>query len=320
MDSSPTKTTLYIGNQMDDFTTSEWRDAEAVWCRRLSLPSRAHDSEPQEDPFCLREENRFTRWLIGLQEDRPIRWINRPSAGQAAENKFRQLRFAKLHGIDIPRTLLTARPDRFRAFLKTEQTVVAKALDAYSWDEEECGERLAAFATVLDFEGGSRLSDEDIAQCVTVYQERIDKVADLRMVVMGTDVFAYQITQGGEQHFDYRIGFFEEGHLRYEPITVPAALRTKIVRLMESLDINFASADFAITADGKFVFLDLNPNGQWLFIEEALPECRLGQKFCSFFTHGRITSDAENEFRSFAEYRVSDESRCLEQSPQRSTT
>src|SRR5438045_2015541 len=115
-DNCPTGATLYIDKDIDNFTTVEWNDAEAVWCRRLSLPSLFRQNEGQEDQFCLVEERRFTKWLIGMQEDRPVRWINRPSAGQAAENKFRQLKFAKFHGIDIPRTLVTAQPDRFRAF------------------------------------------------------------------------------------------------------------------------------------------------------------------------------------------------------------
>jgi glutathione synthase/RimK-type ligase-like ATP-grasp enzyme len=315
-DNCPTRTTLYIDKDVDDFTALEWNDAEAIWCRRLSSPPRFHPSDGQEDQFCLGEEQRFTKWLIGMQEDHPIRWINRPSAGQAAENKFRQLRFAKFHGIRIPRTLVTAQPDRFRGFLRTEGVIVAKGLDAYSW--EESGESLAAFATVLDYERGSQLSDEDIAKCVTIYQERIDKAADLRMVVMGADVFAYKITQNGEQHLDYRIGFFKQNHLRYEPISVPAALRKKMVRFMDSLGINFASADFALTADGEFIFLDLNPNGQWLFIEAECPESRVGQKFCSFFTKGRVDHGTENLFRSFLEYRESDAGRSFEETFRRS--
>jgi D-alanine-D-alanine ligase-like ATP-grasp enzyme len=41
-------------------------------------------------------------------------------------------------------------------------------------------------------------------------------------------------------------------------------------RLMRSFGINFASIDMIVTPEGEFVFLDLNPNGQWLWLEEEL--------------------------------------------------
>jgi glutathione synthase/RimK-type ligase-like ATP-grasp enzyme len=308
-DNCPTHTTLYIDKDCDDFTSADW-DADAVWFRRLSSFPAVGKNDGDHDEFTLGEERRFTKWFIGMQENRPIRWINPPPAAQAAENKFVQLKLARSCGIDIPRTLVTAQPDRFRTFLRTEGVVVAKALDGYSW-KQESGETLSAFASVLDVERGSQLSDESIAQCVTMYQERIDKVADVRMIVMGADVFAYKVTQDGEQHFDFRIGFYHENHLKYEAIQVLASLKKKMINLMGSLRINFASADFALKADGEWVFLDLNPNGQWLFVEAACPESRVGQKFCSFFVNARVDARGESLFPSFADYMESYASKSL---------
>src|SRR5205814_4148689 len=110
-----------------------------------------------------------------------------------------------------------------------------------------------------------------------------------------------------------RIGFSEKNHLAYESISVPSSLKRKLARFIRSMTINFASADFALTAEGEFVFLDLNPNGQWLFLEESSPETQVGPKFCSFFTSGRVGADAEKMFPSFAEYNASDASIALEQ-------
>ncbi len=240
-----------------------------------------------------------------------IRWINPPSAAQAGENKFIQLKTARLHGISVPRTLVTAQPDRFREFLRVERIVVAKPLVPFSW-KHSAEEMLSPFASLIDAERGAELSDEDIARCVTMYQQRIDKVADVRVVIMGQDAFAYKIIQGGEPHFDFRIGFLDESHLSYEPISVPGSLKHKIVAFMGAMNLDFASADFALTADGNFVFLDLNPSGQWTFIEHRSPEARVGQKFCSFFVNGRVASDNESVFPSISAYRETDEAKSLD--------
>jgi hypothetical protein len=40
--------------------------------------------------------------------------------------------------------------------------------------------------------------------------------------------------------------------------------------MMHSFDLNFASIDMIVTPEGQFVFLDLNPNGQWLWLEQEI--------------------------------------------------
>jgi glutathione synthase/RimK-type ligase-like ATP-grasp enzyme len=308
----PSRTTLYLDDLTDEFTSSDWDGADAAWTRRLPLPFVANQNYAENEGFALREEQRFSRWLIELQHERsPIRWVNRPACAILAENKFIQLRNARLQGLRVPRTLVTAQPDRFRAFIQSEKRVVAKPLSGYSW-EYSSGTALTAFATILDAERASQLADEDIAQCVTMYQEVIEKSCDVRMVVMGESLFAYKIVQQGEQHFDFRVGFLHQNHLKYEAISVPAVLSKKITGLMISMGVNFASADFAVTPQGEFVFLDLNASGQWLFIEKASPEARVGQKFCSYFVSGTVDRNAEKLFPSFSEYIASDAARAFE--------
>jgi hypothetical protein len=308
----PTCTTLYLDKETDGFSSIEWNGAEAVWCRRPPVSAPFGLSDDADEAFRMVEECRFTRWVIDLQRaDAATRWINPLDAALRAENKLIQLKRARSCGMEVPRTLVTTDPRRFRAFLRAEGTVVAKPLSGYTWNYES-GETLTAFASLIDARIGAELSDSDIERCVTFYQQRIEKVADIRMVIMGEDMFAYKITQNGLQHFDFRIGFYQENHLHYEPIALPRNLGKQVTEFMTSLDINFASADFALTPDGEFVFLDLNPNGQWLFIEEAFPEARIGQKFCSFFVSGKVNPAEERCFPSYRAFTESDVGKRLE--------
>jgi glutathione synthase/RimK-type ligase-like ATP-grasp enzyme len=308
----PMRTTLYLDDTTDDFKSADWDGVEAAWTRRLPMPVAPSASHEENEGYMLREEQKFTRWLIEMQRAcTPTRWINLPEAAIAAENKFVQLKTARSLGIRIPRTLVTSEPSRFRAFVEREKKVVAKPLSAFSW-EYSSGETLSAFAAILDIRRASELRDEDIAQCVTMYQELIEKTCDVRMVALGESMFAFKIIQQGEQHFDFRVNFLQRDLLRYEPIPVPAGLTNKMTRLMRSMGVNFASADFALTAQGEFVFLDLNPSGQWLFIEKATPEVQIGSKFCSYFVNGSVRSDAGNLFPSLCDYIVSDAARIFE--------
>ena len=60
------------------------------------------------------------------------------------------------------------------------------------------------------------------------------------------------------------------GEYQLEPFSLPEQVEESILRLMDSFGINFASLDMILTPEGEFVFLELNPNGQWLWLEHEL--------------------------------------------------
>jgi hypothetical protein len=60
------------------------------------------------------------------------------------------------------------------------------------------------------------------------------------------------------------------GNPELEIFLLPEHIQDAIHRLMASFEINFASMDMIVTPSGEFVFLDLNPNGQWLWLETEL--------------------------------------------------
>ncbi len=313
-DNCPAKTTLYLDGAKQIFSGTDWSYAEAAWCRRfgysLGYGLLGKQSTDEDEVYIRGENSYFTKCLIGLQNANSPRWINYPPAELRAENKFIQLKTASACGITVPRTLVTSEPTQFRAFLDAEGVVVAKTLSTFNWKPEP-GKTLAPYATLVDAKQGAELTDEEIARCVTIYQQRIEKVNELRVIIMGRDIFAYRVIQCGEQHFDYRIGFHNEDPFRFELFPLPSGIREKILAFMDELQINFASSDFVLTEDGDWVFLDLNPGGQWMFIEDGHANSLVGQRFCSFFVNGSVSLDAADLFPSISEYHQSDEAAKL---------
>src|SRR5207302_1267098 len=83
----PSSTTLYLDDSTDEFNSADWNGTEAAWTRRQPLPFVANQNYAENEGFALREERRFSRWLIELQYDRsPIRWVNSPASALTAEN------------------------------------------------------------------------------------------------------------------------------------------------------------------------------------------------------------------------------------------
>ena len=48
---------------------------------------------------------------------------------------------------------------------------------------------------------------------------------------------------------------------RMTPIDVPARVRAGLMRLMRELRLVYGAADFRVTPDGDWVFLEINPAG-----------------------------------------------------------
>src|SRR3954454_24623583 len=91
-------------------------------------------------------------------------------------------------------------------------------------------------------------------------------------VVMGHSIFTAKLDSQAHESTrkDWRAGAVEEEEVEYEVFDLPERVRAGLHRQVRSFDINFASIDMIVTPEGEFVFLDLNPNGQWLWLEEEL--------------------------------------------------
>lgn len=100
-----------------------------------------------------------------------------------------------------------------------------------------------------------------------LFQARVKKRFDVRVTVVGEQVFATEIHNDGPGGgLDWRSN---HKTLDYRPCSIPDEVETGIHRLMAMLDLRFGALDFIVTPEGQWVFLEINPNGQWAWIERA---------------------------------------------------
>ena len=106
-------------------------------------------------------------------------------------------------------------------------------------------------------------------QTVSYIQEYIPKVFELRVTVVAKKVFACKIESqhlaDNEGKIDWRQGY--DHGLRYEPYDLPDDISEKCIKFLDRMKLNFGAFDFIVTPSGEYVFLECNPNGQWLWIE-----------------------------------------------------
>jgi hypothetical protein len=191
-------------------------------------------------------------------------WVSHPLALRRAEVKALQLAEASKAGLKIPHTLISNEPDRARAFV-----------DALGL--ADCAVKPLLAVGVTDDQGGFRMpltamlprghSLASVASAPTILQPYVDKAFELRCVVIGERIFAAKMDTQADNtsRIDSR-----GGEPDLEIFTLPPEVGASLHRVMDSFGLNFASLDMIVTPDDEFVFLDLNPNGQWLWLEFEL--------------------------------------------------
>ena len=110
---------------------------------------------------------------------------------------------------------------------------------------------------------------EAFCQTVCFLQNYVDKLYELRITVCCEDIVACkidsQIQKDDTGKIDWRQGY---GHdLKHEIVTLPEDIQTFCREFLKRMNLNFGCFDFIVTPENKYVFLECNPNGQWMWIE-----------------------------------------------------
>jgi glutathione synthase/RimK-type ligase-like ATP-grasp enzyme len=228
-------------------------DVTAVWWRRpqpFGLPAEL--AEPAYRQFALSEASTA---FHGAWQSTEALWINDPVRDAAAAHKPWQLKLAKEVGLTLPETLITNDPAAAREFWRRYPgEVIYKPFlqTAYAWRET----RLL------------RRAEEALAEAVrlapVIFQRYVPAGADLRIIAIGDRLFAAE-AHGTD---DYEIDVRFNTRVGYRPHTLPDGVAAKLRALQRRLGLEYGAIDMRRTPAGEYVFFEVNPAGQFLYIEQ----------------------------------------------------
>ncbi|MEV5752471.1 MvdC/MvdD family ATP grasp protein [Actinoallomurus sp. NPDC052308] len=255
--------------RIDEVTAAYYRKPSRV--RPAAPPGRAARGEAVPGGGAAEYAEEFAaietrHGFVGVIEALDCRWLNHPAAIRAAEWKPSQLRTADRAGLAVPRTLITNDPEEGRRFVRSiGGFAVYKTMAAHTYQGSADGPQ-TVYATVVSAED----IDDSVSGAAHLFQEPVVKRSEARITVVGHQVFGTEIIARSEAaRADWRSDY---GRLDYRPIEVPSSVRSGLLRTTASYGLSFCSADFALTEAGEWVFLDLNPNGQWAWLEAVSPD------------------------------------------------
>lgn len=265
--------------------TFDLRKVSAIWHRRPGVP------EPDESITDVGVREWICEESQTLLEGvwNTLECLHVPGADQVryvAENKLKQLELASRLGFSIPRTIVTNRPEcLLEAFSEFDGAAITKVLSNPLVPRSGGGvEEWSAFTRPIHRRDLGYLAS--IRYAPVVIQEYVPKLLEVRATVVGSQVFAAAIHSQESQRTrdDWRHYDFDK--TLHEAHALPNRASELCVQLVQSLNLNFGAIDLVLRPDGEYVFLEINPSGQWLWIEE-LTDLPIGDAIADLLLAGQ---------------------------------
>lgn len=279
-------------------TEANLESVDSIWFRRRAITRIFDYCEPWSDEDFRRRT--IAAYAYGLYEwlaenNRDAIWVNHPHAAARANSKALQLQLARDNGFQIPDTLISNDPGEIRKFFSGRESTVVKSFIPFGWRKEDDGRIVALTSEIpCDFE----IENESLRLQPAIYQDKIKKAFEVRYTIFGDYEFAIRIDsqRRKETHLDWRAA--PPKHEEVSPIILPDSIRYRCRGLMQSLGISFGCFDLINNEEGEYIFLEVNEAGQFLWIEDLLPEYQILDAFSAFICR-----------ESFACWRPRDENR-----------
>ena len=253
---------LTLTNEEDEF---DLREVTAVWHRRINFGAHLPSGLDKQMRYAsLGETSAAAHGMLASLKAFRLDHLHHI---RHAENKQLQLQVAREFGLDTPRTLTTNDPVAVRAFAKTcEDGMVTKMLSSFAIYEE--GKELVVFTNAVKPEDLADLSG--LSLCPATFQELVPKSLEIRATVVGHRVMCAAVDSqvSTRAKNDWRrdgVRMIQD----WRPYQLPVEVEEKILRLMDYFSLNYGAIDIILTPDGKHIFLELNPCGEFFWLERS---------------------------------------------------
>jgi len=233
-------------------------EIEAVWFRRVKFPVLNDLISTKEKEYMYNEIDAFFK---NLWETIDAKWLSIPHFTYRAESKLLQLKKAGQLDFNLPKSLISSDAEEISNFYyELNKNVIIKPLynNRYRGDDLDW----LIYTNKLTDEKLESLSKA--APLHSIYQEFILKKLELRVTVVGNEVFAASVDS--QNHCATKTDWRRK-KLKFKSFELPEMIKTKCIKLVKDLNISFGAIDIILTPEDEYIFLEINPNGQWAWIE-----------------------------------------------------
>ncbi|MEL6867477.1 MAG: grasp-with-spasm system ATP-grasp peptide maturase [Bacteroidota bacterium] len=189
------------------------------------------------------------------------KWLSKPLVLRKKDwTKFEYLRMAKKAQICIPDSLVATNKKSVSPFIEKHGQVIIKPLsEGSSFVVDDV--RYATYTAKVEIETLDLFPDHFFP---TLFQELLEKEIELRIFYFDQTFYTMAIfsTLDNQTAVDFR-RYNHHRPNRMVPYRLPEEQEEKLLHFLELVDMDNGSIDMIKTKDGRYVFLEINPLGQF---------------------------------------------------------
>ncbi|OKJ39012.1 hypothetical protein AMK22_11575 [Streptomyces sp. CB01580] len=204
-------------------------------------------------------------------------WISPPEATDRAADKVYQLAVAQDAGFRVPRTLVSQSREDVIAFTRQVGRAIVKPV---------VGARGPSLWTRW-IDDPESIPAQSFEVCPATYQEYIEGCRHIRLNCFGEHMYAALIET---EELDWR----PDLQVPISPWSVPEDIGRQVGAVLNRLGLRMGVVDLKLTPDGQPVWLEVNPQGQFLFLEPLMGE-PLTEHFADFLLSAADTPPEAQE-------------------------
>ncbi|MCG6135470.1 MAG: MvdD family ATP-grasp ribosomal peptide maturase [Nostoc sp. LLA-1] len=249
-------------------------EVSSVWYRRMRYGQKIPNSMDKQYRDASINECRAT--LRGMIASLQGFHLDKMFNVDRANNKQLQLQAAREIGLLTPRTLTSNNLETVKQFAQEcQQGIVTKMLSSFAIYDVQ-GRENVVFTTPVTNDDLENL--EGLHFCPMTFQENVPKALELRTTIVGHRIFTAavdsQILAGST--YDWRL----EGMAllkNWQPYNLPEDMEKKLLKLMNYFGLNYGAIDIIVTPDNRYIFLEINPVGEFFWLEKYSPNYPISQ-------------------------------------------
>jgi hypothetical protein len=250
-------------------------EVDSVWYRRAVHPGYTAGLSRSESVFVAGE---LRHLALGLVMNPDVTWVNPIDKVSVAELKLYQLQVAQQLGFRVPRTVVSRDAKTLRTFAAgNESGTICKPIFHGMFAGESSNYSVYTRRVTPE-----SIDADSVKICPVFLQEEIVRESDLRATFIGRHCFVADI-KGDPSLVDWRdpdlAVSYTVGSLSQE---VEAMCRAMLAKL----GLIYGAFDFLRTPAGDLVFLEVNPTGEWAWLEDRLG-FPMREAFIQLFYGGR---------------------------------
>lgn len=237
-------------------------DISVAWYLRDGAIQATVSEETIEVRFTRNETKAALRSLFSVLK---CPWVNREETIHfLSSNKLYQQLIARQCGLAIPRTLISNNPESVAEFSNPEQGLLLKSMGYIKLDEAG-----------RYFLYSERFSHEELLEkslaihgCPIFAQEYVEKHYEHRVMVIGNRVLDCRIDSQRSEATKVDWRHYDFANVAHVQVELPRRVQENLLRFMREVGLQYGAIDLIETPEGEFVFLEVNPSGQWGWVAD----------------------------------------------------